>query len=80
MVLDNNKHMQEAGCNTFATLEEDADLELVLYLEPVLQNLVVAFNKYQHNPVQCRRDLDAAADEPLGMPEGRRGGPDPAAR
>ncbi|KAJ7232513.1 hypothetical protein C8J57DRAFT_1578801 [Mycena rebaudengoi] len=48
MVLDNNKHMQEAGCNTFANLEEDTGLELVPYLEPVLQNLVVAFNKYQH--------------------------------
>ncbi|KAJ6451941.1 armadillo-type protein [Mycena sanguinolenta] len=48
MVLDNNKRVQEAGCSAFATLEEDAGLELAPYLEPVLQNLVIAFDKYQH--------------------------------
>lgn len=39
--------MQEA--DAFATLEEDAGLELAPYFELVLQNLVVAFDKYQHN-------------------------------
>ncbi|KAJ7821507.1 armadillo-type protein, partial [Mycena olivaceomarginata] len=34
MVLDNNKRVQEAGCSAFATLEEDAGLELAPYLEP----------------------------------------------
>ena len=48
MVLDNNKRVQEAGCSAFATLEEDAASELVPYLEPVLKNLVFAFDKYQH--------------------------------
>jgi transportin-1 len=48
MVLDNNKRVQEAGCSTFATLEEDAGPELAPYLEPVLRNLVLAFDKYQH--------------------------------
>lgn len=40
--------MREAGCSAFATLEEDAGLELAPYLEPVLQKLVVAFDNYQH--------------------------------
>jgi hypothetical protein len=48
MVLDNNKRVQEAGCSAFATLEEDAGAELAQYLEPVLHNLVLAFDKYQH--------------------------------
>ncbi|KAG1824353.1 armadillo-type protein [Suillus subaureus] len=48
MVLDDNKRVQEAGCSAFATLEEDAGPELVPYLEPVLRNLVFAFDKYQH--------------------------------
>ena len=48
MVLDNNKRVQEAGCSAFATFEEDAGHELIPYLEPVLWNLVYAFDKYQH--------------------------------
>ncbi|KAJ6455241.1 armadillo-type protein [Mycena sanguinolenta] len=48
MVLDNNKRVQEAGCSAFAMLEEDIGLELAPYPEPVLQNLVIAFDKYQH--------------------------------
>ncbi len=46
-VLDSNKRVQEAGCSAFATLEEDAGPELAPYLEPVLRNLVFAFDKYQ---------------------------------
>ena len=38
---------QEAACSAFATLEEDALLLLVPYLEPILRNLVFAFGKYQ---------------------------------
>ncbi|CAJ0823134.1 10578_t:CDS:10, partial [Entrophospora sp. SA101] len=49
-VLDNNKRVQEAACSAFATLEEEAgELELLVpYLDPILRNLVFAFNKYQH--------------------------------
>ncbi|KAG6853517.1 hypothetical protein C0991_003647 [Blastosporella zonata] len=47
MVLDHNKRVQEAGCSAFATLEEDAGPQLVPYLEPVLRNLVFAFDLYQ---------------------------------
>ncbi|KAJ7934687.1 hypothetical protein B0H13DRAFT_2305470 [Mycena leptocephala] len=41
------KRVQEA--DAFATLEGDAGLGLAPYFELVLQNLVVAFDKYQHN-------------------------------
>ncbi|CAE6461862.1 unnamed protein product [Rhizoctonia solani] len=47
MVLDNNKRVQEAGCSAFATLEEDAGTALEPYLDPILRNLVFAFQKYQ---------------------------------
>ncbi|CCA70510.1 related to importin beta-2 subunit (transportin) [Serendipita indica DSM 11827] len=47
MILDNNKRVQEAGCSAFATFEEEAAHNLIPYLEPVLQNLVLAFDKYQ---------------------------------
>lgn len=47
MVLDNNKRVQEAGCSAFATFEEDAGRQLGPFLEPILQNLVYAFEKYQ---------------------------------
>lgn len=39
--------MQEAACSAFATLEEEACVELVPYLPYILQTLVVAFRKYQ---------------------------------
>ncbi|KAJ6511491.1 armadillo-type protein [Mycena vitilis] len=47
MVFDNNKRAG-GGCSVFATLEEDTRLELAQYLQPVLQNLVIAFDKFQH--------------------------------
>jgi len=47
MVLDKNKRVQEAGCSAFATFEEDAGSLLVPFLEPILRNLVLAFDMYQ---------------------------------
>jgi transportin-1 len=46
-ILDSNKRVQEAACSAFATLEEEAGLELVPYLPQILDTLVFAFNKYQ---------------------------------
>ncbi|KAL3914104.1 MAG: hypothetical protein SGPRY_007740 [Prymnesium sp.] len=46
-VLDHNKKVQEAACSAFASLEEDAQLLLVPYLEPILRNLMFACEKYQ---------------------------------
>lgn len=47
-ILDDNKRVQEAACSAFATLAEGACLELVPYLDQVLDTLVKAFDKYQH--------------------------------
>ncbi|KAI0070567.1 ARM repeat-containing protein [Panus rudis PR-1116 ss-1] len=66
MVLDNNKKVQEAGCSAFATLEEDAGPELVPYLEPVLRNLVVAFDKYQHKNMLILYDAVGTLADAVG--------------
>ncbi|VDN35909.1 unnamed protein product [Gongylonema pulchrum] len=46
-VLDGNKRVQEAACSAFATLEEEANVELVPYLPEILATLVEAFDRYQ---------------------------------
>lgn len=46
-VLDKNKRVQEAACSAFATLEEDAQLLMVPYLNEIVQTLVNAFQYYQ---------------------------------
>jgi transportin-1 len=46
-MLDHNKKVQEAACSAFATLTEDAREALTPYLQPILQNLLFAFEKYQ---------------------------------
>lgn len=66
MVLDNNKRVQEAGCSAFATFEEDAGQELVPYLEPVLRNLVFAFEKYQHKNMLILYDAVGTLADAVG--------------
>jgi transportin-1 len=66
MVLDSNKRVQEAGCSAFATLEEDAGSELVPYLEPVLRNLVFAFDKYQHKNMLILYDAVGTLADAVG--------------
>ncbi len=46
-VLDTNKRVQEAACSAFATLEEEAGIELVPYLPLILEAFAIAFRKYQ---------------------------------
>eukprot|EP00932_Pfiesteria_piscicida_P005581 SRR837773.15490.p1 GENE.SRR837773.15490~~SRR837773.15490.p1 ORF type:complete len:530 (-),score=193.00 SRR837773.15490:23-1399(-) len=46
-VLDKNKRVQEAACSAFATLEEEARVQLVPYLDDIVQTLVRAFQYYQ---------------------------------
>ncbi|OUC41876.1 HEAT repeat protein, partial [Trichinella nativa] len=41
-LLDVNKRVQEAACSAFATLEEEANFELVPYLNEVVQTLCAA--------------------------------------
>ena len=66
MVLDNNKRVQEAGCSAFATLEEDAGTELIPFLEPVLKNLVFAFEKYQHKNMLILYDAVGTLADAVG--------------
>lgn len=46
-ILDGNKKVQEAACSAFATLEEEACVQMVPYLKEILETLVHAFRKYQ---------------------------------
>ncbi|CAF1223085.1 unnamed protein product [Rotaria socialis] len=46
-ILDANKKVQEAACSAFATLEEEACVQMVPYLKQILETLVHAFRKYQ---------------------------------
>ena len=46
-ILDTNKKVQEAACSAFATMEEEAQLELVPYLSTILRCLMTAYDKYQ---------------------------------
>jgi transportin-1 len=46
-VLDRNKKVQEAACSAFATLEEEAQTDLVPYINTILRCFVSAFEKYQ---------------------------------
>ena len=57
---------REAGCSAFATLEEDAGSELEPYLEPVLQNLVFAFDKYQHKNMLILYDAVGTLADAVG--------------
>ncbi|PSR72701.1 hypothetical protein PHLCEN_2v11396 [Hermanssonia centrifuga] len=66
MVLDSNKRVQEAGCSAFATLEEDAGPELAPYLEPVLRNLVIAFERYQHKNMLILYDAVGTLADAVG--------------
>ncbi len=47
MAIDDNKHVQKAGCSALAALEEEAGPDLAPYLELMLRNLVVAFETCQ---------------------------------
>jgi len=72
-ILDRNKKVQEAACSAFATLEEEAQSELVPYLGPILQNLMFAFQKYQAKNLLILYDaigtLADAVSHELGRPE-----------
>lgn len=66
MVLDNNKRVQEAGCSAFATLEEEAGRGLEPFLEPILRNLVFAFDKYQQKNLLILYDAVGTLADAVG--------------
>ncbi|KAI8146257.1 armadillo-type protein [Fennellomyces sp. T-0311] len=65
-ILDRNKRVQEAACSAFATLEEEATIELVPYLEHILINLTTAFNTYQHKNLLILYDALGTLAESVG--------------
>lgn len=65
-VLDRNKRVQEAACSALSTLEEEATIELVPYLEPILVNLTTAFHSYQHKNLLILYDALGTLAESVG--------------
>lgn len=66
MALDSNKRVQEAGCSAFATLEEEAGALLEPYLQPILQSLVAAFQKYQQRNLLILYDAIGTLADSVG--------------
>lgn len=47
MILENNKLVQKAGCSALATLEEEAGMQILPFLDPIVNTLIMALQKYQ---------------------------------
>eukprot|EP00698_Gefionella_okellyi_P022922 TRINITY_DN768_c0_g1_i3.p1 TRINITY_DN768_c0_g1~~TRINITY_DN768_c0_g1_i3.p1 ORF type:complete len:770 (+),score=173.96 TRINITY_DN768_c0_g1_i3:391-2700(+) len=65
-LLDRNKKVQEAAISSFATLEESAQVALVPYIKPILENLMFAFTKYQAKNLLILYDAVGALAEAVG--------------
>ncbi|KAI9501562.1 hypothetical protein GGI25_004044 [Coemansia spiralis] len=65
-MMDNNKRVQEAACSAFATIEEDAGLYMVPYIQPVLETLVRAFALYQRKNLIILYDAVGTLAEAVG--------------
>ncbi|KAJ1737218.1 hypothetical protein LPJ72_000673 [Coemansia sp. Benny D160-2] len=65
-MMDNNKRVQEAACSAFATIEEDAGLYMVPYIQPVLETLVRAFGLYQRKNIIILYDAVGTLAEAVG--------------
>ncbi len=65
-ILDPNKKVQEAACSAFATLEEEAQTDLVPFLLPILQTLVNAFSTYQAKNLLILYDAIATLADSVG--------------
>ena len=53
-IVDVHKKVQEAACSAFCTLSEEAEMELIPYLEDILKTLAYASTKYQARNVLIR--------------------------
>lgn len=65
-VLDKNKRVQEAACSAFATLEEEARIQLVPYLNDIVQTLVRAFQYYQAKNLLILYDATGTLADAVG--------------
>jgi len=65
-ILDKNKKVQEAACSAFATLEEEAQTDLIPWMTPILRTLVSAFAKYQAKNLVILYDAIGTLAEAVG--------------
>ncbi|KAJ2611047.1 hypothetical protein H4S08_003341 [Coemansia sp. RSA 1365] len=65
-MMDNNKRVQEAACSAFATIEEDAGVYMVPYIQPVLDTLIRAFSLYQRKNLIILYDAVGTLAEAVG--------------
>ncbi|KAH3763667.1 importin beta-2 [Pelomyxa schiedti] len=65
-IHDTSKRVQEAACSAFATLEEEAQVELVVYLKPIVENLMQAFKKYQAKNLMILYDAIGTLADAVG--------------
>lgn len=62
-MLDKNKKVQEAGASSFASLEEKAGSRLRPYVEPILRQFTICFEKYKDKNMYILYDcLQTLAD------------------
>ncbi|CAK0887716.1 unnamed protein product [Prorocentrum cordatum] len=66
-VLDKNKRVQEAACSAFATLEEEARLQLVPFLDDIVSTLARALQYYQAKNLLILYDAVGTLSEQVGQ-------------
>jgi hypothetical protein len=65
-ILDRNKRVQETACSAFCTFEEEASVDLVPYLDFILETLMFAFKQYQHKNLMILYDAIGTLAEAVG--------------
>ncbi|KFD52198.1 hypothetical protein M514_06911 [Trichuris suis] len=65
-ILDPNKKVQEAACSALATLEEEACMALVPYLDEIVQALCAAARKYQARNILILYDAIGTLADSVG--------------
>uniref|UniRef100_A0A5S6Q7W0 Transportin-1 n=1 Tax=Trichuris muris TaxID=70415 RepID=A0A5S6Q7W0_TRIMR len=65
-ILDPNKKVQEAACSALATLEEEACMNLVPYLDEIVQALCAAGRKYQAKNILILYDAIGTLADSVG--------------
>ncbi|KAK5078184.1 hypothetical protein LTR64_003411 [Lithohypha guttulata] len=72
-MLDKNKKVQEAGASSFASLEEKAGARLKPYVEPILRQFVLCFERYKDKNMyilyDCLQTLADSVHSEMAKPE-----------
>ena len=66
-MLDGNKRVQEAGASAFASLEEQSQQALTPFIEPILQQFVVAMERYKDRNMYILYDCIQTLAEHVGQ-------------